>query len=65
MHIPNITEIKNKTNSSAGKFGQAFKAAATSEAAKASAVVLGGSVLLGVGYAVFAKTANSVYSAMS
>lgn len=38
---------------------------AAKNAAKSTVTVVGGAALLGVGYAVFVKTANAAYAAMS
>lgn len=64
-----VKNVAASTKATASKWGEAAKRAATSDAAKQAAktagVVVGGAALLGVGYAVFAKTANAVYSALS
>lgn len=60
-----VSNIKNTSST----FGKKFKEAATSETAKkagvAVAVGTAGAVGLGAAYAVFAATANKVYSALS
>ena len=64
-----VTNIKSTTTEAAATLNEKVKAACARQdvrdAAKFAGAVVGGAAVLGVGYAVFAKTANTVYGWMS
>lgn len=61
----NVTNIKNTSPSYFSKAKDAASSEPVKDAAKFAGAVIGGSAVLGIGYAVFAKTANALYSAMN